>query len=86
MYHVEGRGNTFAIVDENDEEVAEVTWEPVPGVAPILTASGKRATMFAAAPNLLAALETLTKMVEDGDWPTVELKEARAAIAQAKGQ
>ena len=34
--------------------------------------------------ELLAALETLVKMVEDGDWTTVELNDARTAIERAK--
>lgn len=41
--------------------------------------------LITAAPDLLAALETLVKMAEDGDWTTVELEEARAAIAKARG-
>ena len=43
------------------------------------------ARLISAAPDLLIALETLTEMVADGDWTTVELNEARAAIAKAKG-
>jgi hypothetical protein len=36
------------------------------------------------AAELLSALTTLLKMVEDGDWTTVELDEARAVIAKAE--
>lgn len=36
--------------------------------------------------ELLKALRNLLKMVEDGDYTTVELSEARAAIAQAEGK
>ena len=34
---------------------------------------------------LVEALGTLLKMVEDGDWTTVELDEARAALSLATG-
>lgn len=34
--------------------------------------------------GLVEALTNLTKMVEDGDWTSVELVEARAALAQAQ--
>ena len=55
-------------------------------ISPDLIAHKANARLIAAAPDLLAALETLTKMVEDGDWTTVELNDARAAIAKAEGR
>lgn len=44
------------------------------------------AHLIAAAPELLQCLETLLKMVEDGDYTTIELNSARAAIAKATGR
>ena len=43
------------------------------------------ARLFAAAPAMYEALGNLLKMVEDGDYTTIELNEARAALAQAEG-
>ena len=43
------------------------------------------ARLIAAAPDLLSALGMLVKMIEDDDWTTVELDEAREAIAKAEG-
>ena len=42
--------------------------------------------LIAAAPDLLSALGMLVKMIEDDDWTTVELDEAREAIAKAEGR
>lgn len=41
------------------------------------------ARLISAAPDLLSALTILLKMIEDGDFTTLELNEARAAIAKA---
>lgn len=43
-------------------------------------------SLIAAAPDLLRCLGVLVKMVEDGDWTTIELDEARAAIKAAQGE
>ena len=43
----------------------------------------EHAALIAAAPELLEALTNLLKMVEDGDYTTIELNEARQAIASA---
>lgn len=50
-----------------------------------VTYDKRDAAIVAAAPDLLDALQMLLKMTEDGDVTTVELNEARAAIAKAKG-
>ena len=42
-------------------------------------------TLLKAAPAMYEALGNLLKMVEDGDYTTIELNEARAALAQAEG-
>lgn len=44
------------------------------------------AHLIAAAPAMYEALTNLLKMVEDGDYTTIELNEARAALAQAEGK
>ena len=44
------------------------------------------AHLIAAAPAMYEALGNLLKMVEDGDYTTIELNEARAALAQAEGK
>lgn len=46
----------------------------------------RNAFLLASAPALYAALSTLLKMVEDDDWTTVELNEARTALALARGE
>lgn len=86
---VEGRGDTFAIVDQEDEEVATV---PYTGNGdPLASAEGKRAVLLAAAPQLLAALEGLVlELSAPRPCPDVLrdvfLPEARRAIAHAKGE
>ena len=45
----------------------------------------QNAPIIAAAPAMYEALGNLLKMVEDGDYTTIELNEARAALAQAEG-
>jgi hypothetical protein len=56
---VEGRGDTFAIVDEDGVEVATVPYTDDGDAEPLDTAEGRRAILIAAAPALLAALESL---------------------------
>lgn len=83
-WHVEGRGDEFAIVDEMDVEVASVPYTAETGDEPLDTAEGRRAVLLSAAPEMLAVLEALVNVRTDGDYYAVA-DEARAAIALAKG-
>jgi len=83
-WHVEGRGDEFAIVDEMDVEVASVPYTAETGDEPLDTAEGRRAVLLSAAPEMLAVLEALVNVRTDGDYYAVA-DEARAAIAKAKG-
>ena len=53
--------------------------------SPPIAEDKANAALVAAAPAMYEALGNLLKMVEDGDYTTIELNEARAAIAQAEG-
>ena len=94
LWNVEGQGrDEFAIVDDNDVIVATVPWEIETGVDPTDTAEYRRATLLAAAPDLLAALEAILDDVEGyglahpegGRFECDHNDIARAAIARAKG-
>lgn len=87
---VEGRGDTFAIVDEMDEVIATVAYPEDATGDPLASIEGKRATLLASAPDLLKALEFMCATFLDGNVKGIEgmsfAKQARRAIAQAKGE
>lgn len=58
-WKVEGRGDTFAVLDEADNEIATVPYEPLRGVDAPDSAEYRRAALIAAAPELLEALEAI---------------------------
>ncbi len=77
---------------EADHCLSSSVWGAEPGnqVAVIggkkLDEMNANAHLIAAAPAMYEALGNLLKMVEDGDYTTIELNEARAALAQAEGK
>lgn len=63
---IEGRGDTFAILDPSGEqEIAQVRYQPMDGLEPLETPSGQIATQMAAAPVLLAALYDAKDEIEN---------------------
>lgn len=56
---IEGRGDTFAIVDEDGELMAEVPYAYNRTMEPLDTIQGDRARLICAAPELLRALQAL---------------------------
>ncbi len=89
-WKVEGRGDTFAVLDESDNEIATVPYEPLRGVDAPDSAEYRRAALIAAAPDLLEALHQLANyvLVHHQDLGTLgqhRIQIARAAIAKAKG-
>jgi hypothetical protein len=88
-------GDMFFIVNADDELMCEVpyTAESGDGLDPLNTAKGRMATLIAAAPELLEALEALAEYVDmpwDDSTPLEDIRDkaleaARAAIAKARG-
>jgi hypothetical protein len=87
---VEGRGDTFAIVDEMDELIATVDYPEDATGDPLASVEGKRAILLAAAPELLAALENvaaeLIGLSRSGDSITRNCPEWTMEQVQNAGQ
>ena len=60
---VKDRGYEFAILDENGDDMATVPFDQSPIDQPLDSVEGRRATLLAAAPALLAALEAFVEDV-----------------------
>ena len=90
-WHVEGRGDEFDIVDDQDVTVATVPYTAETGDEPLDTAEGRRAVLLSAAPELLNALELLVEACEGSTvafapfGESAVMGQARAAISKAKG-
>ena len=93
-WHVEGRGDEFDIVDDQDVTVATVPYTAETGDEPLDTAEGRRAVLLSAAPEMLAALDGwvqwLDAPMEQGITDAVRKMHetaqlTRAAISKAKG-
>ncbi len=87
----EGRGDTFAIVADNNTArlIAEIPYAGDVRYEPLDSEDGKNAHLIAAAPELLAALEGLLTVAFDLNYVSPEQAEAEAvaktAINKAKG-
>jgi hypothetical protein len=55
-------------------------------IAADYVASKRLATLFAAAPELLAALRYMVENAEADGWSSLMLSDAKAAIAKAEGR
>lgn len=69
-WKVEGRGDTFAVIDESDNEIATVPYEPLRGVDAADSAEYRRACLISSAPELLEALEAVNTWWFDGSTDT----------------
>lgn len=79
-WQVQGQGD-FWIVDDQDQCLASISYDAsVDDCDPLNSPEGRRATLMAAAPELLAALESLVDAMDPN--LTVEF---RALIAKVKG-
>ena len=63
LWTVNDRGYEFAILDDQGNEMATVPFDQSPIDQPLDSAEGRRATLLAATPNLLAALEAFVEDV-----------------------
>lgn len=77
------RADTFEAIGVGNG-ASHVALVSVTGCSSIWEADAN-ARLIAAAPELLSSLETVLKMAADGDLTTVEINEARAIVAKAKG-
>ena len=89
-WKVEGRGDQFAIVDEDDVTVASLPYTDDGGGNPLGTEFGKRALVISASLELLAALDAVMKWWKTGaanedEMPAEIFDAAHAALAKAKG-
>lgn len=64
MWTVEGRGDTFAIVDEIGSELATVPYPDDAVGEPLDSAEGRRAVLLSVAPELLAACQAALAVCE----------------------
>ena len=69
-----------AVYADDEQEIAIMSSNPS------LTATWANASLIAAAPEMLAALEATVKRFMDEGYDAVNFEEAIAAIAKAKGE